>query len=299
MKVLVTGGSGFIGTHVVRALRKSGHIAIVLDIAPPRFHANVFADITQPLPRGAPLDDLDAVIHLAALANPRECDANPAKAFNVNVNGTHQVLKMALESGAKKFVFSSSAHVYDIPPRYMPTDEVHPLRLNNTYTTTKILGEQLCQLYFENHGLSYTTLRLFNAYGKGQGLGYFIPDMVKKAESGFIDVKGANTTKDFVHVEDVARAFVLALDTDFVGPINIGTGVETALAEVVRVIVSGIRSRADSVGAAIDTNFIYDADPTRMQADRNRAAKVLGWAPAINIWEGLRAVIGAAEKVAV
>jgi UDP-glucose 4-epimerase len=164
MKVLVTGANGFIGQYVLKALEERGHEAIGLDftqsVRPPWIHA----DITHPLEK---IPNLDAVIHLAAMANPRECDATPIGAFAVNVNGTNQVLKMALESGAKKIVFSSSAHVYDIPPKYLPTDESHPLRLNNTYTTTKILGEQLCQLYWENHGLSYCTLRLFNAYGPG------------------------------------------------------------------------------------------------------------------------------------
>jgi len=285
MRVLVTGAAGFIGQHVLKALEQGGHEAIGLDVTQPVRPPWVYADITQSLQA---IPGLDAVIHLAALANPRECDANPAKAFNVNVNGTQQVLKMALESDAKKVVFASSAHVYDIPPRYIPTDEVHPLRLNNTYTTTKILGEQLCQLYFENHGLGYTTLRLFNAYGPGQSLGYFIPDMIAKAKSGSIQLVGGFTTKDFIHVDDVAEAFLSALETSFVGPINIGTGQETQLFSIAMMIADRFGVGCDDSGGAA----------TRMCADWRRAKRVLDWCPTVSLEEGLRAIIGAAEKVA-
>ena len=275
MRVCVTGSNGFIGQHVCKALVDAGHRVIPLDINIPW----VQADITQPLPK---MPDLDAVIHLAALSHPRQCDENPAKAYEVNVLGTSNVLRMALASGAKKFVFSSSAHVFDIPPRYLPTDELHPLRLNNVYTTTKILGEQLCQLYWENHGLSYTTLRLFNAYGPGQALGYFIPDQIAKAAKGGFGLRGRNVTKDWIFVTDVADAFVKAVSSDFVGPINIGTGVETDLGTIAEII-----ARAYEVELA---TFPSDS-PSRMCADNSRAKRVLGWEPKTSIWEGLDAIL--------
>ena len=284
MKVLVTGSSGFIGRHVSCLLEESGHIVIRLDNVNDPQSTDIVTDITQSL---APIPDLDAVIHLAAIASPRECDNRPGKAFDVNINGTHQILKMALESGAKKMVFSSTAHVYDIPPKYMPTDEVHPLRLNNTYTTTKILGEQLCELYWENHGLSYTTLRLFNVYGPGQQAGYFIPDKIKEGKTGNIDLIGGNTTKDWVYIDDVAWAFCLALKTAFVGPVNIGTGIETPLLNIV-----------SDISTMLNRHFknASDDNATRMCCDPSRAARILGWHPTVFLHEGLDAIFQAESR---
>lgn len=284
MKVLVTGAAGFIGQLAVRALADARHDVVPLDVAFDRSWdgaERLSADITKPLPK---VPGLDAVIHLAAMAVPRECDANPSRAFDVNVCGTLQVLKMAMESGARKVVFSSSAHVYGVGPKYLPTDETHPLTLGNTYTTTKILGEQLCELYHENHGLSYTTLRLFNVYGESQGRNYFIPDMMVKARDGVVHLSGANTTKDFVYVSDVARAIVLAVESPYVGAINIGTGVETSLGKV-----------ASRIAATYGAEFSCDPEDhngSRMCANIARAKRVLGWEPAVSMEAGLDAVCG-------
>lgn len=292
MKICVTGAGGFIGSHVCEALHKVGHHIVGLDTTivvgrPVTYDDFIVADITAPLSTVA---NLDAVIHLAAIAAPRDCDADPARAYAVNVNGTHQVLKMALASGAKKFVFSSSAHVYDIPPKYMPTDETHPLRLNNTYTTTKILGEQLCQLYFENHGLSYTTLRLFNAYGPGQAKGYFIPDQIAKARRGRIDLQGSDVTKDWVYIEDVADAFVKAITSHFVGAVNIGTGIDTSLGTIARII-------ANHYGVDLETHLA--PHPSHMRCDWGRARNILGWQPLTSLGEGLRATIDSTKTAAI
>lgn len=276
MKVVVTGHKGFIGQHVTRLLVTQGHEWVGLDLPE--------VDITKSL---EPIPGIDALVHLAALSHPNACEREPGRAFEVNVNGTNNVLRMALQSGVKKVVFSSSGHVYDIPPRYLPTDEAHPLRLNNTYTTTKLLGEELCQLYWENHGLPYTALRLFNVYGPGQALGYFIPDFIAKARAGYpLTLKPDNTTKDWVYVDDVARAFVMALETPFVGSINIGTGIETTLGHIAERIAW--EYRVQFTGAPTET-------ATRMCANRGRAATVLGWAPATNLWEGLNATLDAAK----
>ena len=119
--------------------------------------------------------------------------------------------------------------MYGISPKYMPTDERHPLALQDTYTTTKIMGESLCQLFYSNHNLEYLVSRLFNAYGPGQSTDYFIPAMISKAKSGHIELRGRHVTKDFVFVDDVVDAFAKALVSDYVGEMNIGSGLQTTL----------------------------------------------------------------------
>ena len=273
MRVLVTGASGFIGRHLVNALEKGGHTVLGWDLPN--------QDITQPFGTPPPLD---AVIHLAAIGSPPLCDRDPATAFGVNVQGSHNVLKLAIAAGAKRFVLASTGHTYGVSPRYLPTDERHPLWLQDVYTTTKILGEQLCQLFFDNYGLSYAAIRLFNAYGPGQQPGYFIPDMIQKAQTGRIELRGHQITKDWIFIDDVVRAYILAMQSQFVGAINVGTGKETTLGYIAPRIASAF-------GAQWVISKQLQGGPTRMCADWGRAQRVLGWSPTISLEEGLERTI--------
>lgn len=273
MKVLVTGSEGFIGRHLQKYLRGAGHHVLTRDL--PEW------DITQALP--VP-DVLDAVIHLAAVASPAVCDKDPALAFRVNVQGTHNVLKLAVAAGAKRFVLASSAHVYNISPKYLPTDERAPLAPFDTYTTTKILSEQLCNLFWENYGLSYAAIRLFNGYGPGQQPGYFVPDKIQQARAGNFNLRGHQVSKDWVYIDDVVRAYVLAVESQFVGAINVGTGVEGSLEAIGKQI-----AKAFGVSMTLQPS----GPPTRMCADYCRAQRVLGWRPEITLEEGLERTIKA------
>lgn len=287
MRVLVTGAAGFIGQHVCRLLKEQGHYVMGMDCQMPDkacFDAWFGADITTPL---AVIPGLDAVIHLAAIASPRECEADPCRAYLVNVHGTWNVLQMALASGAKRVVFPSSAHVYGIPPRSLPTKEQSHLRPQSCYTTTKILAEELCRLYWMNYQQEYTILRLFNTYGPGQGLGYFVPDMLERARHGRIELWSPRTTKDFVYVTDVARAFMLALEPDQMGTFNVGSGEEISLSAVAEKI-------AQRCQVPLETQD--DGMSTRMCADISWTKEWLRWAPQISLDEGIDAVCQAASQ---
>ena len=291
MRILVTGAAGFIGQHVAILLKEHNHHLIGLDSQVPGESWKLWdelyqGDITQPL--SPSLVDLDAVIHLAALANPRQCDMSPGRAHLVNVHGTYNALELARKSGAHKFVFSSSAHVYGIPPQSLPTSEDAPLQPQSCYTLTKILGEELCRLYNESYNLSYTVLRLFNTYGPGQGPGYFVPDMICKAKQGHIELAGANTTKDFVYVEDVAQAFVKALNVSYPGTFNIGSGQEYTLGDVATQIMGQFEGHLSCTNTP---------NATRMRADTSLARDVLRWQPTVSLKEGLdRACKAASER---
>lgn len=281
MRVLVTGAAGFIGRPLVKALEAAGHTVLGWDLPN--------EDITRPFlyPDGSSPVPLDALIHLAAIASPPLCDKNPALAFQVNVQATHNVLKLAVASGAKRFVLASSAHVYNISPKYLPTDERAPLAPFDTYTTTKLLSENLCNLFWENYGLSYAAIRLFNGYGPGQQLGYFIPDKIQQAQKGSFVLKGSDITKDWVFIDDVVRAYILAVESKFVGPVNVGTGVETDLGSIARIIGRSYETKVTTYAAE---------RPSRMCADWRRAKDVLGWEPKVNLEEGLRATFAATSQ---
>lgn len=287
--ILVTGAAGFIGKHLVKALLDENIPVVALDKANPTpFEFNIRYHQTDITDEAAmkKLEDgpFTACVHLAAVASPPIAQKDPVQAWATNVRGTHNVLQLLHRIGCPKIIFFSSAHVYGISPKYMPTDENHPLALLDTYTTTKIMGEELCRLYYENHGISYTTLRLWNAYGPGQNEDYFIGAKIRQAKTGKLTIRNERVTKDWVHVSDVVRATLLAVKSAYVGPLNVGTGIETSLTDIVRRI-------ADRFGLAITKEDVPDEGPTRMQCDFRRIKATLGWEPKISFQDGLRELL--------
>jgi UDP-glucose 4-epimerase len=296
--VLVTGSSGFLGRVIVNAIiEQTDYDVIGIDTKlntdiniNGNLVSNFFQDTTD-ITNWDQLKELkydyDAIIHLAAIAAPRLCDQNPQLAFNTNVIGTLNILKLAKLCGITrrvKVVFASSAHVYNISPKFMPTPENHPIYPMDTYTTTKVTGEYYCRLFWEDYGIPYTTIRLFNSYGPNQSTDYFIPAQIEKAKKGDFIMNGAGITKDFVYVEDVADAYVSAMLSEYVGEINIGSGVQTELGSVAQKI-------ADYFGVKVTLAPTNDNSPTAMQAQTERAKTILGWQPTTNFEEGLERTI--------
>ena len=277
--VLITGASGFLGEYIIECLKSETDANVLcIDIRGPT--KCDFTDYNQLLPLTKDFK-IDQIIHLGAIAAPRQCDQNPDLAFKANVLGTYNMLKLAKLAKVKKFVFASSAHVYQISPKFLPTPENHPLYPMDTYTSTKIIGEQMCKLFWDSYSLPYTCIRLYNSYGPHQSSDYFIPAMIEKAKKGDFTVKGEGITKDFVYVTDVARAYVKATFSDYVGEVNIGTGVQTRLGKVAFRIFEAFGAKGVEILPSDDSS------PTNMQADITRAEKVLNWKPQINLAEGL------------
>jgi nucleoside-diphosphate-sugar epimerase len=293
VKVLVTGSAGFIGQHLIKrlsAMYSASSQPIEIDIKFKDEDRGVDIRDAKAMKRfgdslGGLEDGIDACIHLAAIAAPRQAEADPQLAWETNVRGTYNVLTLCRELGIRKFVFMSSAHVYGISPKYMPSDEWHPLSLLDTYTSTKIAGEKLCELFHSNYGLSTTCLRLFNAYGPGQSKDYFIGAKIEQAKAGGpVTLMNGEVTKDWVWVEDVVDAITRSLRTDYVGPINIGTGVETNL-----------RTIATEISQSFDVELVADQavdnGPTHMMCNNFRARDILRWSPKVTFFEGLTRLI--------
>jgi len=298
-RVLVTGACGFLGSWLIPKLLDEGAEVVGLDFgkamensALKRVQSKITlseVDITDHAGVEKIDHRVDFVVHLAAVAAPSQCEENPSKAFATNVVGTFNLLKLAKEKRVKKFLFSSTAHVYGISPKYMPTDERHPLALQDTYTTTKIIGESLCQLFYANHNLEYMVSRLFNAYGPGQSTDYFIPAMISKAKTGRIELMGRHVTKDFVFVEDVVDAFAKSLVSDYVGEMNIGSGKQTTLEYVAQYI-------ARSLNAKLSFSNVETTGPTHMQSDPTRASRILGWKATTSMEKGLDITIAGSKR---
>ena len=266
-KILVIGGAGFIGSHVVEALLETDIAEVVVfDNFSRGTRDNLTTALTDPrcsvYPNGGDIRDIDllddamrgcdGVVHLAAMWL-LHCLDFPRTAFEVNIAGTFNVLEACVRHKVKRLVYSSSASVYGDAVR-MPMDEDHPFNNRNFYGATKISGEAMCRAFHARHGLSYVGLRYMNVYGprqdqKGAYTGV-IPTLLNAVETNESPVIHGDGSQayDFVYVTDVASANVLALQAGKEDAFyNVGTGVKTTVAqlvtEIMRYAVPGLSVR--------------------------------------------------------
>lgn len=302
LRILVTGCNGFIGSHLVPALLERGYDVIGMDLKGTFENGNLGSvrnkiqaleadirqyDSLQRIDVGA----VDFVHHLAAIASPGVCNARPNEAYDTNVYGVFNVMRFAKGHNVKKVVFTSSSHVYGISPRYVPTPEIQPVWLQeDTYTSTKIIGEYIVRLFYENYSIPYTTIRLFNCYGPGQTTDYLIPAKIAEGlNTGVIRLRGRLVKKDFVYISDVINAYVRLLESDYVGEMNVGSGVSVTLETVVSHIAKEL---------GVELTFLADNDPvTFMQCDTSRSKKVLGWEAKVPLERGIAMTVESMRRL--
>lgn len=300
-RVLVTGGAGFIGGHVVDRLLSDGVEVDVLDNLMSGSMKNVEGhlgcdgfrffkgdvrdyDVLKPLAAEA-----DCVVHLAAVSGISFSLKEPLLTDDVNVSGTLNLLRACLDGGVKRFVFASSGAVYG-EPRYLPVDEEHPASPISPYGASKLAGEHYAQVFCETHGLKTVALRLFNVYGSRQGLngeGGVIARFMECLSRGKpLTVYGdGSQTRDFVHVSDVVDAFVLSLkEANAAGEVfNVGSGHGTSVSELAETVLNL---------AEHDSRLVYEeprvGDIKHSRASIEKARKVLGYAPKVMLQRGLK-----------
>jgi nucleoside-diphosphate-sugar epimerase len=281
MEILVTGGAGFIGSHLVDALLARPDARVrVLDNLYRGNWANLAQHAADPrlTPLRADLRDVttlreamrgvDTVFHLAAQSNVLGAVREPRYAFESNVAGTFNVLEAAVTAGVRRLIFASSREAYG-EPQTLPVREDAPLAAKNGYGASKAAGELYCRAFSADTALETVVLRLANVYGP-RDVDRVIPRWLTRAEAGEpLDVYGGDQLIDFVPVQTVVAAFLRAAEADVAGlPINVGSGVGTpilALAERLR-LLCGRRSEVRLLPAHGAEVRAFVADTRRMRA---------------------------------
>jgi len=293
-RALVTGGAGFIGSHLVDRLLADGHEVTVLDnfsTGQPRNVEHlvdnssfklVEVDITDHESIREHFNGIDWVFHLAALADIVPSIQNPKAYFRSNVDGTFSVLEAARAAGVKRFVYAASSSCYGIPDEY-PTPESAPIRTEYPYALTKFLGEQLVMHWAKVYQLPAVALRFFNVYGPrarttgtyGAVFGVFLAQ--KLAGKPFTIVGDGEQTRDFTYVTDIADAVVRAAGSDLVGEImNVGSGGTYSINKLID-LLGGERVYIPKRPGEPDCTF----------ADTAKIERLLGWKAQVSFEEGV------------
>ncbi|MBI2890660.1 MAG: SDR family oxidoreductase [Nitrospirae bacterium] len=294
MRVLVTGGAGFIGSHLVDRLLAEGYEVVVLDnfssgrrenlrdaLASPHLKL-VEQDVADPDGVRRCMDGVERVFHLAALADIVPSVNRPLVYHRSNVDGTVCVLEAARAAGVRRFVYAASSSCYGIPDLH-PTSEEAPPRPQYPYALTKLVGEQYVLHWGRLYGLPVVSLRLFNVYGPrsrttgtyGAVFGIFLAQ--KLAGKPFTVVGDGTQSRDFTYVSDVVDAMVQAAESALSGEIlNVGSGRPQTVNRLVELLGGGVVHVPKRPG-----------EPDRTHAGISRIRRLLGWEPRISLEEGV------------
>lgn len=298
MRVLVTGGAGFIGSHIVDRAVAEGYEVLIVDDLSRGDVKNINAkakfikcDITSP-----ELENVfknfkpEVVIHHAAQIDVQFSIKNPIYDAKVNVLGTINILECMRKYGAKKIIYPSSAAVYG-NPQYLPIDEKHPVQPLSPYGITKYTPEYYYKVYNELYGIKYTIFRYANVYGirqSSKGEGGVVSIFVDKFKSNEVPVihGDGEQTRDFVYVKDIARANMLAIEHGDNQIINISNNTKTTINELYNIMSELWCFNKEAVHGPA-----RPGDIEHSYLDNTKAKKVLNWEPTYNVRAGLRETI--------
>lgn len=295
MKVLVTGGAGFIGSHVSDALIREGHEVHILDDLSGGNRSNVPDEATfheldirsDQVPSMFEAERFDALIHHAAQMDVRRSVADPQYDADVNVIGFLNLVEAGRKNGLKKVIFASTGGAIYGEPEFVPQDESHPLRPLSPYGITKLCTERYLYYYEQEYGLPYVALRYANVYGPRQnphgeaGVVAIFTERMLDGRQPVIYGDGEQT-RDYVFVGDVVRANLRALAYDGTGTFNVGTSVETSVNELFRAIRDRIDARFEERHEAG-----RPGEQRRSVLDFAHSRAELGWEPTVDLEAGL------------
>ena len=300
-KALVTGGAGFIGSHLVERLLALGHDVSVIDnfvsgsegnLATVRDHPRLnvhHADVADTETIFPMLAGVDWVFHLAAQADIVPSIQHPLRYHRANVDGTVSVLEAARAGGVKRFIYAASSSCYGIPD-VLPTPESAPTRTMYPYALSKYIGEEYVRHWHQTYGLPVISLRLFNVFGPrarssgtyGAVFGVFLAQ--KLAGKPFTVVGDGTQTRDFTFVTDIAEAFVAAAQSDVSGEVmNVGSGNTYSINRLV-----------DLLGGECIHIPKRPGEPDSTSGDIRKISRLLGWKPSLTFEDGVRIML---EKI--
>ncbi|MBN1932410.1 MAG: NAD(P)-dependent oxidoreductase [Desulfobacterales bacterium] len=275
---LVTGSSGFVGRVLVAALKNDGYSVIE-------------ADIENGLDMGQwelvrDTGKVDNIIHLAARSYVPDSFIDPRSFYANNIQSTINALELARQWNAK-FIFASS-YVYG-QPQYLPVNEAHPLVGLNPYMQSKILGEQLCESYAKLFGVKAIALRTFNIYGPGQNDKFLVPSIAAQAKKGLILLSDPEPRRDYIHVDDVVRAYLRAMEfvPEAFDAFNIGSGTSHSVREIVDLFIK-------IFGRNIAFKFSgkkRESEIAETRSDCTKAHRFLNWSAKIDFETGIRGLL--------
>lgn len=299
MKILVTGGAGFIGSHVANAFVEQGHDVVIVDDLTTGKRENVHPKVRLYVVdiRDDKLEEVfaaekpDVVDHHAARANVRESMLKPVLYADVNVSGSLHLLDLSRKYGVKKFINVSTGGAVYGEPEYLPADEKHPVNPLDPYGASKAAFEHYLALYQTNYGLTFTTLRYANVYGPRQDpygeAGVVAIFAVKMLHGGQPVVNGSGEQeRDFVYVGDIAQANLLALARGDGQVYNIGTGMGTSIRHIFAALKVATGYAGQDVHGPAKAGEVF-----KIYLKAEKARQELGWWPAVELAEGLRRTV--------
>jgi len=300
MKILVTGGAGFIGSHLIDCLMAQGHEVLCLDNFYTGHKANVDKwldhhsfelirhDITEPIRL-----EVDQVYHLACPASPIHYQFNPVKTIKTNVMGTLNMLGLAKRVKAR-LLLASTSEVYGDPDVHPQPEEyrgnVNCIGPRSCYDEGKRVAETLAFDYYREHKVDIRVARIFNTYGPRmlEKDGRVVSNFVAQAIRGIpLTVYGdGSQTRSFCYVSDLVQGLMALMNGDYVGPVNLGNPGEYTILELAKTIQEMVNPNAELVYQPLPQD-----DPKQRQPDITKAQKYLGWQPTIALEEGLKLTI--------
>lgn len=298
MTILLTGGAGFIGSHIVDRLVELGHKTIIIDNLSSGKRKNInkeactyFQDINDGLMEIFKEQEIDYVIHLAAQTSVINSVKNPYNDAKANVLGTINLLECCRKHGVKKIVFASTGGAIYGNPQYLPMDENHPINPLSPYGLNKYVAERYLELYKEFYGIDYVALRYSNVYGPRQDpygeagvVAIFIDKLMNNEKPSIFGTGGQ--TRDFIYVSDVVDANIIALEKGS-GAYNIGTGIPTSVNEIFKLLQKVTKNH--------NIKPIYAEERTgevkHCYLNCKKAEKELDWEPKVSLEEGLKIMV--------